>query len=36
MYLAGAIVLLLSIMTVIGTILSDIALALADPRIRYF
>jgi peptide/nickel transport system permease protein len=36
MYLAGAIVLLLSIMTVIGTILSDIALALADPRIRYY
>ena len=36
MYLAGAIVLLLSIMTVIGTILSDIALAIADPRIRYY
>ncbi len=36
MYLAGAIVLLLSIMTVLGTILSDIALAIADPRIRYY
>jgi peptide/nickel transport system permease protein len=36
MYLAGAIVLLLSVMTVIGTILSDIALAIADPRIRYY
>jgi len=36
MYLAGAIVLLLSIMTVIGTVISDIALALADPRIRYY
>lgn len=36
MYLAGAIVLLLSIMTVIGTILSDIALVIADPRIRYY
>ena len=36
MYLAGAIVLLLSIMTVIWTILSDIALAIADPRIRYY
>lgn len=36
MYLAGAIVLLLSIMTVLGTILSDITLAIADPRIRYY
>lgn len=36
MYLAGAIVLLLSIMTVIGTIVSDIALVFADPRIRYY
>ena len=36
MYLAGAIILLLSIMTVIGTIVSDIALAFADPRIRYY
>ena len=36
MYLAGAIVLLLSVMTVLGTILSDITLAIADPRIRYY
>ncbi len=34
MYLAGAFVLLLSALTVIGTLLSDILLALADPRIR--
>ena len=34
MYLAGAFVLLLSVLTVIGTLLSDILLALADPRIR--
>ncbi len=36
MYLAGVIVLLLSVMTVVGTILSDILLAIADPRIRYY
>ena len=35
MYPAGVIVLILSIMTVLGTILSDILLAIADPRIRY-
>lgn len=35
MYLTGAIVLLLSALTIIGTVLSDIALAAADPRIRY-
>jgi peptide/nickel transport system permease protein len=34
MFLAGAIVLLLSILTVVGTLLSDILLALLDPRIR--
>lgn len=34
MYLAGTIVLLLSIMTVVGTIVSDILLAWLDPRIR--
>jgi peptide/nickel transport system permease protein len=34
MYLAGAFVLLLSTLTVIGTLLSDILLAVADPRIR--
>ncbi len=36
MYLAGSIILLLSSLTVIGTLLSDILLYLADPRIRYY
>jgi peptide/nickel transport system permease protein len=35
MYLAGAIILLLSVLTVVGTVISDILLALIDPRIRY-
>ena len=35
MYLAGAFVLLLSTLTVVGTLLSDILLAWIDPRIRY-
>ncbi len=35
MYLAGAIILFVSILTVIGTLLSDILLAWLDPRIRY-
>lgn len=35
MYLAGAIILLLSVLTVVGTLISDILLALIDPRIRY-
>lgn len=34
MYLAGSFILLLSTMTVIGTLLSDILLAVVDPRIR--
>jgi peptide/nickel transport system permease protein len=34
MYLAGSFVLLLSALTVIGTLISDILLAWADPRIR--
>lgn len=34
MYLAGTIVLMLSIMTVVGTLISDILLAWLDPRIR--
>jgi peptide/nickel transport system permease protein len=34
MYLAGAIILLLSALTVIGTLISDILLVLLDPRIR--
>ena len=35
MYLAGSIVMILSTLTVIGTTLSDIALAALDPRIRF-
>jgi peptide/nickel transport system permease protein len=35
MYLAGSFIMLLSALTVIGTLLSDILLALIDPRIRY-
>ena len=35
MYLAGAILLLLSVLTVIGTLISDILLAWLDPRIRF-
>src|SRR5690606_30103301 len=34
MYLAGSFILLLSTLTVIGTLLSDILLAVVDPRIR--
>jgi peptide/nickel transport system permease protein len=34
MYLAGSLILLISVLTVIGTIISDILLAIADPRIR--
>jgi peptide/nickel transport system permease protein len=34
MYLAGSFILLLSTMTVIGTLISDILLVWADPRIR--
>ena len=33
--MAGAFVLMLSSLTVIGTLLSDILLAWLDPRIRY-
>lgn len=35
MFLAGTIVMMLSILTVIGTLLSDILLMWLDPRIRY-
>ena len=34
MFLAGAIVLIISVLTVIGTMISDILLAVFDPRIR--
>lgn len=35
MFLAGAFILLLSMLTLIGTLVSDILLAWLDPRIRY-
>jgi peptide/nickel transport system permease protein len=35
MYLAGTFVLLLSSLTILGTLISDILLAALDPRIRY-
>lgn len=35
MYLAASFILLLSVLTVIGTVFSDIFLAVLDPRIRY-
>jgi peptide/nickel transport system permease protein len=35
MYLAGSFILILSTLTVIGTLVSDILLAWLDPRIRY-
>jgi len=35
MYLAGAFILMLSVLTVIGTLVSDILLAVLDPRIAY-
>lgn len=34
MYLAGSIILILSALTVVGTLISDIALAWLDPRVR--
>ena len=35
MYLAGAFILLLCVLTLIGTLISDLLLAVVDPRIRY-
>ena len=35
MYLAGGIIMILSTLTIIGTLLSDILLAWIDPRIRF-
>jgi peptide/nickel transport system permease protein len=35
MYLAGAIILLVGVLTIIGTLISDLLLAWLDPRIRY-
>jgi peptide/nickel transport system permease protein len=34
MFLAGSIVFVLSVLTVLGTLLSDILLAFLDPRMR--
>lgn len=35
MYLAGGMVMILSALTIVGTLLSDILLVIVDPRIRY-
>lgn len=35
MYLAGALVMMLAVLTMVGTLISDILLAWADPRIRF-
>ncbi|MGL5115176.1 MAG: ABC transporter permease, partial [Beijerinckiaceae bacterium] len=35
MYLAGSFLLIISVLTVIGTLISDLLLAWLDPRIRY-
>ena len=35
MQVAGAYVMIISTLTVIGTLISDVILAIADPRIRY-
>jgi peptide/nickel transport system permease protein len=35
MYLAGSFILILSVAGIFGTLVSDILLAIADPRIRY-
>jgi peptide/nickel transport system permease protein len=35
MYLAGAFILLLSMLTLVGTLVSDVLLAWLDPRIRF-
>ncbi len=35
MYLAGSFILILSVLTVIGTLISDLLLAWLDPRIKY-
>ena len=35
MYLAGAFILILSFLTILGTLISDILLAFLDPRIRF-
>jgi peptide/nickel transport system permease protein len=34
MFLAGTIILFLGLLTIVGTLLSDLLLVLVDPRIR--
>ena len=34
-YLAGFVILMLGTLTVVGTLISDILLAIVDPRIKY-
>jgi len=34
-YLSGAILLMYAFLTILGTFLSDVLLAMLDPRIRY-
>jgi peptide/nickel transport system permease protein len=35
MYLAGSFIMVLSTLTVIGTLISDLLLVVVDPRIKY-
>jgi len=35
MHLAGALVMLMSVLTMVGTLVSDLLLAWVDPRIRF-
>ena len=35
MYLAGSFLMLLALLTVVGVLVSDLALAVLDPRIRF-
>jgi peptide/nickel transport system permease protein len=35
MYLAGSIVMMLTFLTILGTFISDVLLAVVDPRIRF-
>ncbi|MBZ2196832.1 MULTISPECIES: ABC transporter permease [Occultella] len=35
MYLAGGIILIVAVLTVIGTLISDVLLAVVDPRVRF-
>jgi peptide/nickel transport system permease protein len=34
MYLAGSVILMLGVLTIIGTLLSDLLLVVVDPRIK--